>query len=234
MVLNAVIRPVRGFSIEGTFSMRISKRAESASTRMVWMLRSTVGSAQICSLVRSGPTPASESAAATLTLAGKPLAPSRAEPSKIMAGDIAEGTSEVATLKGSGDTTIEVTKNADGSYTVRGEIKDYGAGQVFVDEQFYRNGPGSGFTGPEEEFVEDATWSRLREVTLSYNFGNNLTNWLRGASLSFTGRNLLLWTDYQGNDPDTNLTGAGQNGFGLDYFQNPGTRTYRIALNLNF
>ena len=31
-------------------------------------------------------------------------------PSKIMAGDIAEGTSEVATLKAAGDTTIEVTK----------------------------------------------------------------------------------------------------------------------------
>lgn len=125
-------------------------------------------------------------------------------------------------------------RNADGSYTVRGEIKDYGGGPVFVEEQFYRVGPGSGFTGPEEEFVEDATWTRLREVTLSYNFGNNLTNWLRGASLSLTGRNLLLWTDYQGNDPDTNLTGAGQNGFGLDYFQNPGTRTYKVTLNLNF
>lgn len=35
-------------------------------------------------------------------------------PSKIMAGDIAEGTSEVATLKAAGDTTIEVTKSADG------------------------------------------------------------------------------------------------------------------------
>ncbi|MCB0571928.1 MAG: SusC/RagA family TonB-linked outer membrane protein [Phaeodactylibacter sp.] len=125
-------------------------------------------------------------------------------------------------------------QNSDGSYTVRGEVKDYGAGPVFVEEQFYRVGPGSGFTGPEENFVEDATWSRLREVTLSYNFGNNLTNWLRGASLSLTGRNLLLWTDYQGNDPDTNLTGAGQNGFGLDYFNNPGTRTYKVTLNLNF
>ncbi|MCO6488122.1 MAG: SusC/RagA family TonB-linked outer membrane protein [Phaeodactylibacter sp.] len=125
-------------------------------------------------------------------------------------------------------------QNADGSYTVRGEIKDFGAGDVFIEEQWYRNGPGGGFTGPEEAFVEDGTWTRLREVTLSYNFGNNLTNWLRGASLSLTGRNLALWTDYQGNDPDTNLTGAGQNGFGLDYFQNPGTRTYKITLNLNF
>ncbi|PHP67100.1 fasciclin [Zhengella mangrovi] len=34
--------------------------------------------------------------------------------SKIMSGDIADGTTEVATLKDSGDTTIEVTKGADG------------------------------------------------------------------------------------------------------------------------
>ena len=34
--------------------------------------------------------------------------------SKIMSGDIADGTTEVATLKDSGDTTIEVTKSADG------------------------------------------------------------------------------------------------------------------------
>ncbi|MFP1631770.1 fasciclin domain-containing protein [Zhengella sp. ZM62] len=35
-------------------------------------------------------------------------------PSKIMAGDIADGTTEVTTLKTAGDTTIEVTKGADG------------------------------------------------------------------------------------------------------------------------
>ena len=35
-------------------------------------------------------------------------------PSKIMAGDIADGTAEVKTLKAEGDMTIEVTKNADG------------------------------------------------------------------------------------------------------------------------
>ena len=44
--------------------------------------------------------------------------------------------------------------------------------------------------------------------------------------------NLFLITNYDGNDPDQSLNGAGQNGLGLDYFQNPSVRTIRIALNL--
>src|SRR3712207_7801568 len=66
------MRPVRGFSSLGTFSMVIVRRAAAASTRMVWVLRETPGSAQISTRVRSGPTPASASAAATFTFAGKP------------------------------------------------------------------------------------------------------------------------------------------------------------------
>lgn len=139
-----------------------------------------------------------------------------------------------------GNTVAEAyafAKQQDGSYRVRGEIKNYGAGDVFVEENWYRIGPGgSGFTGPEEEAVEDASWTRLREVTLSYNFDPKKygVKGLTGATLSLTGRNLLLWTKYSGNDPDTSLNGPGNNGFGLDYFQNPSTRTYRIALNLTF
>ncbi len=127
-------------------------------------------------------------------------------------------------------------KNDDGSYNVRGEIKDFGAGNVFIEENFYRIGTGSGFTGPAEQFMEDASWVRLRELTLSYTLGKNLLkmNWLENATLTFTGRNLFLWTDYQGNDPDTNLTGSGLNGIGLDYFQNPSARTYKLALSLTF
>lgn len=128
-------------------------------------------------------------------------------------------------------------KNQDGTYTVRGEIKNFGDGDVFVEENWYRNGPGSGFTGPAEQFMEDASWVRLRELSLAYHFNNKLTDslkWLRGATVTLTGRNLFLWTDYTGNDPDTNLTGAGLNGLGLDYFQNPSSRTYKVELNLSF
>jgi len=64
------------------FSIASVNFAESASTSMAWQLRVTAGSAQISMVVRSGPMPASDSAATTLTLAGKPAAASRAVPEK--------------------------------------------------------------------------------------------------------------------------------------------------------
>src|SRR5260370_26926053 len=82
---SAVIRPVFGFS-DGIFSIDIEKLAESESTSTQWVLRVSAGSAQISSLVRSGATPASESATATLRFAGNPFAASRALPSNIFSG----------------------------------------------------------------------------------------------------------------------------------------------------
>jgi TonB-linked SusC/RagA family outer membrane protein len=127
-------------------------------------------------------------------------------------------------------------QNADGTYTVRGYVHNFGGGDVLVDETYYWSGPGSGFTGPAEQFIEDASWTRLREVTLGYDFArlpfiSRLG--LGSANLSFTGRNLALWTKYQGIDPDTNLSGA-SNAFGLDYFNNPATRSFIVTLNLKY
>ncbi len=126
--------------------------------------------------------------------------------------------------------------NGDGTYTIRGYLQDFGGGDVLIDETAYTSGPFSGFTGPTEQFIEDATFTRLRELTIGYNFSRN--NFierlgLTGASVDLTGRNLLLWTDYTGVDPNTNLGGA-TNGFGLDYFNNPATRSYTVTLNLKF
>ncbi len=40
-----------------------------------------------------------------------------------------------------------------------------------------------------------------------------------------------LWTPFEGADPDANLTGASK-GRGLNYFNNPGTRS--VLFNLKF
>src|SRR5690606_8731740 len=79
--LNAVIRPVRGFSGEGMLPISSVNEALSLSTVMRWRLRSVVGSAQISITVRSGPMPARLNAATTFRFAGKPLTASRAGPS---------------------------------------------------------------------------------------------------------------------------------------------------------
>ena len=48
-----------------------------------------------------------------------------------------------------------------------------------------------------------------------------------------TGRNLILWTDIEGFDPETNLTGASK-GRGLEYFNNPGTKSYLFTLKISY
>lgn len=91
------------------------------------------------------------------------------------------------------------------------------------------------FGGISEESIEDGSWVRLREVTLTYSLPAGLFKsiFVSGASISLTGRNLFLITDYTGIDPETNLTGA-SNGFGLEYFNMPNTRSYGASINVTF
>jgi len=119
--------------------------------------------------------------------------------------------------------------------TFRGNIYDFGAGPVALTESWY-NGDGGYFSGGNDElYIEDGSWTRLRELTLSYRIK---PDWLskmgiNSASLSATGRNLFIWTEFEGNDPDTNLTGVGS-ARGIDYFNNPGTKSYVFTLTATF
>jgi hypothetical protein len=56
---------------------------------------------------------------------------------------------------------------------------------------------------------------------------------LQAVDLTLSGRNLLLWTNWVGIDPETNLTGA-SNGRGLEYFNNPNTRSYLFTLKVTY
>jgi TonB-linked SusC/RagA family outer membrane protein len=101
-------------------------------------------------------------------------------------------------------------------------------------DQAWRQSGGSGFTGPTEDYIEDANWVRLRTVTLSYSFTNLLKKtFIKGLTLYFTGTNLWLSTPYRGIDPETNLLGAA-NAQGIDYFNMPGTKSYTVGLTLAF
>ena len=96
-----------------------------------------------------------------------------------------------------------------------------------------------GFGTLGEENVEDASWIRLRQVRLSYSLPQSVLDNVRGiqnVDIALTGRNLLLFTGYRGIDPETNLIGTtqGENGFGLDYFNNPNTRGYGVNLTVTF
>lgn len=102
-------------------------------------------------------------------------------------------------------------------------------------QDWFMDGPGSGFTGPAETFIEDGSWVRLREVNLSYNLDPKWLNKtpIHGATITVTARNLWLNTKYKGVDPETSLVGA-RDYQGMDYFNNPNTRSIGAALNLSF
>ncbi len=130
---------------------------------------------------------------------------------------------------------VDVNGNA---YTagdiVRGNLYDFGAGDVLLEQNWYR-GNGAGNRGFSELWLQDATWTRLRELTLTYSLGQKVLDKLKLSAVAFsvTGRNLVLWTDVIGNDPDKNFAGVG-NSRGLDYYTNPSTKSYMFNLNITF
>lgn len=122
--------------------------------------------------------------------------------------------------------------------TVRGNIKDFGGGNVLLDETWYRTGIGGGFgDGQAYNFsIFDATFTRLRELSLSYTIKSKMLlekAKIGGIELTAAGRNLFLWDEIPGVDPEINQTGVG-NGAGLDYFTNPSTRSWVFSALINF
>ena len=92
-----------------------------------------------------------------------------------------------------------------------------------------------GFGGVSEDYVFDGSYAKLRELSLSYRLDQSIVESIGFSDVSFTltGRNLFLITDYPGIDPETNLTGD-SNGIGLDYFNQPFTKSYAMTIRLTF
>ena len=121
---------------------------------------------------------------------------------------------------------------------VRGNVYDFGGGPVLRDEAWYRTGPGGGFgDGKIYEFaIYDATNTRLRELSLSYTLDSrSFRNKTKLGSITFsaTGRNLIVWDDLEGVDPQVNQFGVG-NSRGLDYFTNPSTKSYVFTIKVSY
>ncbi len=142
---------------------------------------------------------------------------------------------EGETVNNTGSTIVNAagTQIPNGA-TFRGYIEDFGNGPVAVDSEWWTTN-GGGFGDVGEIFIEDGSWVKLREVTLSYAFEGDLLERLSisNLSLSVSGRNLFTWTEIEGFDPENNLTGASR-GRGLEYFSNPGTRSVLATLKFGF
>ena len=87
---------------------------------------------------------------------------------------------------------------------------------------------------PTDYFVEDASYVKLREMSLKYRFGGAVQRAIArmggsNAAVSLIGRNLLTFTGYKGYDPDVGGTIVRQDSF--DY---PRYRTFTGSFEITF
>ncbi|TVQ08185.1 MAG: SusC/RagA family TonB-linked outer membrane protein [Balneolaceae bacterium] len=105
---------------------------------------------------------------------------------------------------------------------------------VVLDQNYYT----TLYANNGREFVEDGTWYRMRFITLGYSVPTQRLSALpiRSLQIFVTGRNLLLFTNYSGVDPEVTGSGAGVGGagsFGFDNLGVPSTRGFDFSVRLS-
>ena len=86
-----------------------------------------------------------------------------------------------------------------------------------------------------DRFVEDASFIRLKTLTLNYAFPKKICNRLGINSLScyLTGYNLFTWTNYTGQDPEVNYPSRPTD-LAIDDATTPCSKRFTFGINLNF
>ena len=95
---------------------------------------------------------------------------------------------------------------------------------------------GAGNNGTKDFFVEDASFVRLRNVSLGLDLAKLFKlPLLNKCQLVFTGRNLMTFTKYTGFDPEIS-SGASNSAFdrGVDHSTLPNIKSYQVGLNIGF
>jgi len=98
---------------------------------------------------------------------------------------------------------------------------------------FTEDGTPVSATSVLEEYIEPADFVRLNEVSVSYRLPSRLRMGASSASISLAGRNLAVWSDYSGFNPDV------QNEFDAiagraDFYTLPPSRRWVLSLDLEF
>lgn len=159
-------------------------------------------------------------------------------------GDIYSGTNRLMNLYGSSKATEDRTStwqykdmlNAKGVgvKATSGAVNDItrgGPNDIWAYADFFNDIMGT----IDEMNVYENSYIKLRELSLNITLPKSFIApvKLKGASVSFIGRNFVLWKTLPNVDPETSQgVSNGQGGF--DYVSLPQTKSYGVTLNLTF
>lgn len=93
------------------------------------------------------------------------------------------------------------------------------------------------YRGVSENFVEDASWVRLRSLSLGYTLPSSIfkKTFIDNATVTLGGNNLWLSTKYSGYDPESSPFNSESNATsGFAGFTYPAARSFMATLNVNF
>jgi hypothetical protein len=82
-------------------------------------------------------------------------------------------------------------------------------------------------------FLEDASYVRLKNISLGYNFNIKKVGNLK---LSLNATNLLTFSKYKGIDPESSNVGGGGSDINqsIDYGAYPNSKTYTLGVDFTF
>lgn len=109
-----------------------------------------------------------------------------------------------------------------------------GNGKVAEAEQMGQlpRGYVAGAYNVEEWRIDDGSFVKLREISLSYNVGQ--IKFIKSLSVNLSGRNLFSWDNYKGYDPELNSGGQSTVLRNIDFGAVPIPRTFSLGLQAKF
>ncbi|SFD28582.1 SusC/RagA family TonB-linked outer membrane protein [Spirosoma endophyticum] len=120
--------------------------------------------------------------------------------------------------------------------TIDGQTGAYTAYWASAYYALWGSTRGAGNNATKDFFVEDASFLRLRNISLAFDLGKVVKlPYINRCQLVLTGRNLLTVTKYTGFDPEIS-SGASNSSFdrGIDHNTLPNTKSYQVGLNIGF
>ena len=139
------------------------------------------------------------------------------------------------------------------TYSLGGKIYNYAefymAGSTFANQYRYmmnswhpvrnpnsnipRAGAKSDAALPSDFMIHDASYLRLKNVSLSYTFSFN-KKWIKDLTLSVSGDNMYLWKKYNGFDPDVSSQGTSSTLRRMDLGAYPRSRTIMFSIRYRY
>ena len=137
--------------------------------------------------------------------------------------------------------TLKETEFRDQTTVLNGVMADGNGGFVpntqeveVTANNFYRDF--DNYNTASEVLLQDASWVKLRSIGMTYSLPTGIISKLKlsRASVTASANNIILWTAYEGFDPEGSQFSAGSNIHGFTGLTVPLTQSYSLGLNFEF